>query len=151
MHPFLLHCVCTVSGDHFSFYPGTDCKLNLTHLSTLSSANKDCEGSDPCFILCQASVFFLTIPRKLLPCTLLSRVLAVGKNKSNMEEGLKPRKGSTTVTEMQRKLLILTGMSHGHLHRQLEHACSIAGCLCHSPKIELLFLWREAKIWIFSS
>lgn len=68
-----------------------------------------------------------------------------------MEEGLKPRKGSTTFTEMQQKLLILTGMSRGHLHRQLEHACSIADRLCHSPQIELLFLWREAKIWIFSS
>jgi len=59
--------------DHFSSYYGTDYELNLTHLSTVGSANEDLGGSDPVFILSQASVFILTIPRELLPCILLSK------------------------------------------------------------------------------
>lgn len=57
-------------------------------------------------------------------------------------------------TEIQQRLLLLIGqsMSGGHLQGQLEQTRSVAGHLCHIPKIELLFPWREAKhgFWVVS-
>lgn len=71
-----------------------------------------------------------------------------------MEEGARPRKGQNTCLQK----------SNRGSYFSLARACQVATCkgswnkrgvagdLCHIPKIELLFLWREAKhgFWVVS-